>query len=214
MVRPLALNSYRLLVKWRGHPPEVQENIDNIDILLNYLHALYSVHWAPRSLHRKQGLNWFSLFCTAQPRDGQTDWLTDTHPRLHATGSSVRFSCFRCGLKNWMRDKQILCDVNQHGVEFQPVQLSAWKADIICSPPLQRLWSFPPLGGPLLATARSQWPRQERGMNFQCLSVTRRPYWPSVENWKHSFFAAVLTETNLTIRSLWPVTAAVILFTV
>jgi len=53
---------------------------------------------------------------------------------------------------------------------------TAWKADVICGPPLQHLWSFPPLSGPLLATARSQWPQQKRGMNFQRLTVTRRPY--------------------------------------
>jgi len=56
------------------------------------------------------------------------------------------------------------------------VELPARKADVICGPPLQRLWSFPPLDGPLLATAPSQWPQQERGMNFQRLSVTRCPY--------------------------------------
>jgi len=62
------------------------------------------------------------------------------------------------------------------------VELPAWKADVICGPPLQHLWLFPPLGGPLLATARSQWPQQEREMNFQRLSVTRRPYRPSSKN--------------------------------
>jgi len=46
------------------------------------------------------------------------------------------------------------------------------------------------------------------------LSVTCRPYWPSAENWKHSFFAVVSMETKLTIQHLWAVTAAVILFTV
>jgi len=56
------------------------------------------------------------------------------------------------------------------------VELPARKADVICGSPLQRLWLFPSLGSPLLATTHSQWPRQEREMNFQHLSVMRRPY--------------------------------------
>jgi len=56
------------------------------------------------------------------------------------------------------------------------IELPAWKADVICGPPLQRLWaSFHLVGGPLKATARSQWLRQKHGMNFQRLSIMHVP---------------------------------------